>query len=302
MAACTEYGPLPARPMASMPRRMRRRFHRDRFWSASSTGSPSGPVRALIRGGLELQQRHQAVHLGLLRHQGGEDTGEPEGVLAQGRADEVLAGGRRVPLVEDQVDHFEDGGEPLVSVRPVRDLEGHPGLGQGPLRPDDALGDGGLGDEERAGDLLGGEPAHQAQRQCDPGVGGQDGMAGGEDQPEQVVVDVLRPGRLRGRGDVLQGAADLGELAGVGLLAANEVDGAVFGRGHEPGARFLRDARLWPLFEGGDQGVLRDLLGDSDVPHDAGDTGDDARGLDPEHRLDRLGRRHCRHGHPSEQP
>ena len=53
---------------------------------------------------LDLHERHQPVHLGLLRRQLGQDAAEPERLLAQRRPDPVLAGRGRVALVEDEVD------------------------------------------------------------------------------------------------------------------------------------------------------------------------------------------------------
>jgi hypothetical protein len=43
-----------------------------------------------------------------------------------------------------------------------------------------------------------------------------------------------------------------------------------------------------PLFESGEQRVLRQLLGPSHIPHHPGQAGDDLRGFDPPHRLDRV--------------
>ena len=195
--------------------------------------------------------------------------------------------------------------EPSRAARsaPYGTSKGTPALAERPLGADDALGDGRLRGQERAGDLLGGQAAEQPQGEGDPGLRRQHRVAGGEDQPQQVVVDVVgSAGSPVGGGTSSRVAPDLGQLAGVRLLAAYEVDRAVLGGGHEPGARLVRDARLRPLLQRGDQGVLRELLGDADVPHDAGDTGDDPRGLDPEYRFDRFGRACCRHGHPSEQP
>ena len=65
-------------------------------------------------------------------------------------------------------------------------------------------------------------------------------MTGGEDEAQQVVVDVVGARRL-GRRHVLEGPTHLGQLAGVGVPAPDEVDGPVLGRGHEPGARIVRD-------------------------------------------------------------
>ena len=72
---------------------------------------------------LDLHQRDEAVDLGLVRGEPGEDPPEPQRVLAERRPDPVLAGGRRVALVEDQVDHLEDDREPLGELVPARRLE-----------------------------------------------------------------------------------------------------------------------------------------------------------------------------------
>jgi hypothetical protein len=42
-----------------------------------------------------------------MRRELGQDAAEPERVLAQRRSNPVVAGGRRVALVEDEVDDFE---------------------------------------------------------------------------------------------------------------------------------------------------------------------------------------------------
>ena len=122
-------------------------------------------------GRLDLHQRDQAVHLGLARRQLGEDAPEAQGVLAEGRAQQVVARRRRVPLVEDQVDDLQHRPEAGAELGSGRHIEGHARLGQRSLGPDDPLGDRRLRHEERAGDLLGGEPAQQAQRERHAGVG-----------------------------------------------------------------------------------------------------------------------------------
>src|SRR6266852_976051 len=71
--------------------------------------------------------------------------------------------------------------------------------------------------------------------------------------------------------------------------------------GHEPGTRVVRDARLRPPFERGDERLLREVLGQSDVAHDSRESGDEPRRLDPPDRVDRamgVGSRHgCRSHH-----
>ena len=55
---------------------------------------------------------------------------------------------------------------------------------------------------------------------------------------------------------------------------------------HEPGARVVRDARLRPLLESDDECVLGQFLGQADVAHDAGKTGDQLGRLHPPNRID----------------
>ena len=85
----------------------------------------------------------------------------------------------------------------------------------------------------------------------------------------------------------LELARELLVLALERRAAAQQVDRAVLRRGHEPGARVVRDARLGPLLERGDERVLRQLLGEADVAHDPREAGDQPGGLDPPDRVDR---------------
>ena len=121
----------------------------------------------------------------------GEDAPEAERVLAEARPHPVVAGGRGVALVEHEIDHFEHRGEPFASLRPVRNLEGHVGLRERALGADDALRDGRLADEERAGDLVGGQTAEETQREGDARLGGQHWVTGDEHEAQQVVADVV---------------------------------------------------------------------------------------------------------------
>jgi hypothetical protein len=49
----------------------------------------------------------------------------------------------------------------------------------------------------------------------------------------------------------------------------------MLGGGHEPGARVVWDARLWPLLKRGDESILRQVLGKADVTHDAREPSDE---------------------------
>ena len=106
-AACTGRAAPPvatARSSAASPRPTSIQSQRARSWSSSSIGSPAGPVRARGARGLQLHQRDEPVDLRLVGQQRGEDAAEPQRLLEQLGPHPVVAGGRRVALVEDQVD------------------------------------------------------------------------------------------------------------------------------------------------------------------------------------------------------
>jgi hypothetical protein len=69
-------------------------------------GSPEGPTRARRREEC-ISINAEAVDLGLSGSELGEDAPEAQRLLAQGRPHPVVALGRSVPLVEDQVDRLE---------------------------------------------------------------------------------------------------------------------------------------------------------------------------------------------------
>ncbi len=121
-------------------------------------------------------------------------------------------------------------------------------------------------------------------------------MAGDEHQPQQVVVDpaLVQDVVELGGGPVRRGfqlAAEQVQLAGQPFVPADPVDGPVPGGQHEPAAGVGRDAVGGPLLQGGDQGVLRQFLGQPDVPEQPGQARDDPGRLQPPHRLDRAMRR-----------
>jgi len=63
-------------------------------------------------------------------------------------------------------------------------------------------------------------------------------------------------------------------------VVAKEIDGATFGGCGEPCGGIIGDARFRPLFECGDECVLREIFSEADVTGEARESGDDARGLD----------------------
>ena len=129
-------------------------------------GLPVRPAPGPRPRGLQLQESLQPVHLRLAGDESGQGAGQPEGLLRQLRTHPVRAGRGRVALVEDQVDHGHHVGQPGLALGPGGQLEIHPD--QGLLGPGDPLPDGGVLDQEAAGDLGCGEAADQTQRERGP--------------------------------------------------------------------------------------------------------------------------------------
>ena len=132
-------------------------------------------------------------------------------------------------------------------------------------------------------------------------------MAGDEHQAQQVVGHPLaldhrvEVGLATEDGTLLLLArlmTEQLELALEPLAPADPVDGLVPRGRHEPGTGVRRDARLRPLPERGDEGVLREFLGQADVIHQPGQAGDDPGRLEPPDRVYGavyLGNRHQPH-------
>ena len=123
-------------------------------------------------------------------------------------------------------------------------------------------------------------------------------MARGEDEPQQVVPDLVIQRGIDGLGAVARGdvvrqvhlGGELDVLLLEHLVPPQLVQRPVLRRRHEPGARVVRHARARPGLERGDQRVLRQLLGKAHVAHEAGEAGDELRRLDAPDRLDRAPR------------
>ena len=219
----------------------------------------------------------------------GQDAAQTEGLLAQRRSDPVLARCRGIALVEDEIDHLEDGAEARNARGAARDLEPDMRLGEGPFRADDPLRDRRDRNEEGPRDFLGRQPAKDAQGEGDPCFLRKDRMAGHKYQAQQIVPELIVGRRVEVRSSLqaLDIASDLFMLALERLATPDHVDSAVFGGSHEPRARPVRHTRGRPLLECGDQGVLCKLLGSPDVADDASQPGDQPGRLDPPDRFDR---------------
>jgi hypothetical protein len=127
--------------------------------------------------------------------------------------------------------------------------------------------------------ICGVEPAEQPQRQGDLSVGGQCRVTAGEDQPKPVI---LHGSHLRVVvTHVQQGGLRLAVVTG--RLAAQPVDGAATGGGHDPAAGIGRQALVWPFQQGRLEGVLDRLLGELDAAEEADQCRDRPSVLLPKH-------------------
>src|SRR5688500_15886446 len=102
-------------------------------------------------------------------------------------------------------------------------------------------------------------------------------MAGGEDQAQQVIANVVVPVGFK-RNFLLK--REFGVLLLQHLRAAKMIQRAVLRRRHQPGAGIVRYAGRGPGFQRRDQRLLRELLGQAAVAHHARDAGDDLSRLD----------------------
>jgi len=237
---------------------------------------------------LNFHKRDEAMNFRLVWSEARENAAEAEGIFAECGAHPVFAGGGGVTLVEDEIDDFEHGRESSGEIGAVRNLEGNARFGERAFGADDALGDGGFGDQEGASDFLRGEAAKKAKSERDTRFGGKDRVTGNEDEAEKVVADVLVVGGVEigfkiGHGGFLLGfefATELFVFAFEDFVAAKVVHGAMLGGGHEPGTGIVRHAGFGPALECGDEGVLRELFGEADVANDASESGNDFGGLD----------------------
>ena len=246
------------------------------------------------------------MDLGLLRRQLGEDAAEAQRFVAERRPHPVVAGGGGVALVEDEVDDPEHRREPRGAVGAARHLEGHALGGERALGADDALRDGRLRDEECAGNLVGGQAAEQPERERDARLGGEHGMAGGEDQAQQVVAHIVGPGidgRVEiGRARVLRRLELVAELFVLALEALVAAPGSIarclaVAMSQAPGLRGMPDSGH--CSSAATQRVLRQVFGKPDVAHDPRETGDEPRRLDSPDRVDCPVGVRSRHGYRS---
>ena len=144
-------------------------------------------------------------------------------------------------------------------------------------------------------------PADKAQGQRGACLGGQQRVAGHEDEPQQVIAEPLI-GRAFDAPAAelllhLKLVPDQCVLALAHLGATQLIDGAVAGGRHEPGGRVVGDTAPGPLLERAHQGVLCQLFRQSHVAQPPCQGCDQPRGLDAPDRIDRPVDIRERHAH-----
>ena len=214
-----------------------------------------GPIRAARRAWGQKQQRQAALDLGLVGKQAVHQPGKEDRLTAQ----VARAGGAKgVALGEDQVDHRQNRGQPVVPILGIRHLEGDSGGGDLGLGTAEALAHRRLVIKEDAGDFGSREAAQQAQRQRHAGFRGQRGVAADEDQAQPVVGDLGRNGKHR----LILGQSEnrIGMVAGA-AVATISVDRLAQRHPQEPALRVGRHPRPAPMHQRRSGGFLQRILG-----------------------------------------
>src|SRR5438270_4613412 len=131
-------------------------------------------------------------------------------------------------------------------------------------------------------------------------------MTGREYESKKIIADVvfvcgvdcsieIFHSRLLPRLDV---ATELLVLALDSLFSAKKINRTMLTGGHEPGTRVAGDTRLRPLLERGDESILCELLGKTDIAHNPRETRDEPGRLDPPDCFDSAMCIGSRHGFP----
>ncbi len=245
----------------------------------AAVGRPRG-----VPGVLQQHERQQAERLGLAGHQRRQHAGEPDGLVAQLRADQRALGGG-VALVEDQVQDGQHPIQPLGQQLGRRDAVGDGGSADLALGPYEPLLDRRLAHHEGARDLAAGETTHGPKRERHARVGRERRVTAGEDQPQAFVGDLAH---------LVAQSLQMGELAkGVGAFpqppfSPQAVDRAVPGGRGDPRPRVVRQALGRPALQRHREGVLHRLLGQVEVTEHADERRDRPPRLAPEQAVDDL--------------
>ena len=197
IAACSWYGPMLAVELLGARQRGQaaadqQRVPAPRSCAISRTGSPSGATRARMREAWISISATRPCTSGVSRRQLRQDAPEAQRLVAQRGPRPVVAGGGRVALVEDQVDHLEH--RRPGDVRARRRAGPRTGPARRPAcawRGRCAARSSASGCRKARAISSRAQAGQQLQRERHPGVARQHRMAGGEDEAQQVVADVV---------------------------------------------------------------------------------------------------------------
>jgi len=137
---------------------------------------------------LQQQQRRQSHDFGFTLEEPQQQPGKTDGFVAQRESHARRVARRRVPLVENQVNHGGDGRETPGAFHGAGCLERQIGPGHARFCPRDPLLHGAFAHQKCACDLLDVEPGNDAQRERDLLSRRQLGMTADEQQPQQIVA------------------------------------------------------------------------------------------------------------------
>ncbi len=246
---------------------------------------------------MQEHQCQQSSGLRLVRHEVREQASQADGFVGKVPADQAVAGGGRVALVEDQVEHGQHRVQPLRQQVRRRDAVGNAGVADLAFGAYQSLRQGRLRKQEGAGDLRCGEAAERSQREGHARLGRKRRVATGEDQPQPVVVDAGAP-VVAGRPGPAQRRTRLGaqfrQLAKDGLALgqatnpAQPVDGLVARRGDDPARGVGGNAGIRPLGDRHQESLLDGLFREIEVAEDANEPGNGTALLLTEDALDGL--------------
>jgi hypothetical protein len=227
-------------------------------------------------GVVQEHERQQSMHLGLVGHQLGECTPEPDRL------------GRKLPaaavaLVEDQVHDREHRGEAVGEQMRRRHAKRNPRGLDLAFRASEPLRHGRLGHEEGTGDLLRLEAAERPQGERDLGVERECRVAAREEELEPLIGDRrLIHGVLHCLGHVEQPGLDRKRA-----VAADAVDRTVARRRHEPAAGVGGRPFPRPALGSNCERLLGSFLGEVEIAEEADQAGEDAAPLLAEDLLER---------------
>jgi hypothetical protein len=254
-------------------------------WSPYSPGRSSAVVvhAGVAPGVAQQHQREQPACLGLVRHQLEQHAAEADRLVAQLAPDQQVRTRREVALVEDQVERCQHRAQPVRQMVVLRNLVADARRLDLALGPHEPLLHRRLTREEGARHLRSGEPAQGSQGERDARLGGERGVAAGEEQPQPVVWD-----RAHGLVGLLAAAQrlQLAQLLRVAPLAAQAVDRAVARGAHDPAAGIGRDSVARPALDRSGERLLHRLLGEVEVAEDPDQGCDRPPRLAPEQAVD----------------